>query len=35
VDRNVALYEKFRFQIVGREEILGVDTRFMLCAPAA
>jgi ribosomal protein S18 acetylase RimI-like enzyme len=30
VDRNVELYEKLGFQIVSRENIIGVDTRFML-----
>jgi ribosomal protein S18 acetylase RimI-like enzyme len=29
VDRNVALYEKFGFEIVGEEMILGVNNRFM------
>ncbi|MDX2295509.1 MULTISPECIES: GNAT family N-acetyltransferase [Streptomyces] len=29
VDRNVALYQKFGFEVVSRETILGVDTRFM------
>ena len=29
VDRNVALYEAFGFTVTGREDIVGVDTRFM------
>ncbi len=29
IDRNVALYQRFGFEIVSRETILGVDTRFM------
>jgi ribosomal protein S18 acetylase RimI-like enzyme len=29
VDRNVTLYQAFGFTVTGREEILGVDTRFM------
>jgi ribosomal protein S18 acetylase RimI-like enzyme len=29
VDRNVALYEKFGFAVMTREEIAGVDNRFM------
>jgi ribosomal protein S18 acetylase RimI-like enzyme len=29
VDRNVALYETFGFAVTGREDIVGVDTRFM------
>jgi ribosomal protein S18 acetylase RimI-like enzyme len=37
VDRNVALYHKVGFEIVDRETILGIDTRFMWrdtsCAP--
>jgi ribosomal protein S18 acetylase RimI-like enzyme len=33
VDRNVALYERFGFQIRSRQDILGVETRFMWRAP--
>jgi ribosomal protein S18 acetylase RimI-like enzyme len=33
VDQNVRLYEKFGFVIVSREEILGIDTRFMTRSP--
>jgi ribosomal protein S18 acetylase RimI-like enzyme len=29
VDRNVRLYEEFGFTVTGREDIVGVDTRFM------
>jgi len=29
VDRNVALYEKFGFHVIGQENILGVNNRFM------
>ncbi len=29
VDRNVIFYEKAGFTVTGREEIVGVDTRFM------
>lgn len=29
VDRNVPLYEKFGFRVIAREEILGVNNRFM------
>jgi len=29
VDRNVELYEEFGFTVTGREDIVGVDTRFM------
>ncbi|MFC7550847.1 GNAT family N-acetyltransferase [Plantactinospora sp. GCM10030261] len=29
VDRNVALYQRFGFEVTVRREILGVDTRFM------
>jgi ribosomal protein S18 acetylase RimI-like enzyme len=29
VDRNVALYEQFEFTVVARQDILGIDTRFM------
>jgi ribosomal protein S18 acetylase RimI-like enzyme len=29
VDRNVALYEGFGFNVTGREDIVGIDTRFM------
>jgi len=29
VDRNVTLYEKFGFAVTSREDIAGVDTRFM------
>ena len=29
VGRNVTLYETFGFQITNREQIVGVDTRFM------
>jgi len=35
VDRNVTLYEKLGFQIVSREDIIGVDTRFMLRPPVS
>jgi GNAT superfamily N-acetyltransferase len=35
VDRNEVLYERFGFHTVTREEILGVDTRFMWRAPAS
>jgi ribosomal protein S18 acetylase RimI-like enzyme len=33
VDRNVALYEKFGFTVISRQDILGIDTRFMWRAP--
>jgi ribosomal protein S18 acetylase RimI-like enzyme len=29
VDRNVTLYQKFGFTVTSREDIIGVDTRFM------
>jgi ribosomal protein S18 acetylase RimI-like enzyme len=29
VDRNVALYEKFGFKVIGQEDISGVNNRFM------
>jgi ribosomal protein S18 acetylase RimI-like enzyme len=29
VDRNVTLYEGFGFTVTGREDIVGIDTRFM------
>jgi ribosomal protein S18 acetylase RimI-like enzyme len=29
VDHNVELYERFGFVVTGREDIVGVDTRFM------
>ena len=29
VDRNVELYESFGFTVLSREDIVGVDTRFM------
>jgi len=29
VDRNVTLYESFGFTVTGREDIVGIDTRFM------
>jgi ribosomal protein S18 acetylase RimI-like enzyme len=29
VDRNVELYERFGFTVMSREDIVGVDTRFM------
>jgi ribosomal protein S18 acetylase RimI-like enzyme len=29
VDRNVTLYEKFGFRVVGQSDILGVNNRFM------
>jgi predicted N-acetyltransferase YhbS len=29
VDRNVVFYERFGFRLVGRDDILGIDTRFM------
>lgn len=30
VDRNVSLYEKFGFQVIGQADILGInDRRFM------
>lgn len=29
VDRNAVLYQRFGFEIVSRETILGIDTRFM------
>ena len=29
VDRNVPLYQKFGFKVVDREDVLGVDNRFM------
>ena len=29
VDRNVSLYEKFGFQVIGQSDILGVNNRFM------
>jgi ribosomal protein S18 acetylase RimI-like enzyme len=29
VDRNVELYEGFGFTVTGREDIVGIDTRFM------
>jgi ribosomal protein S18 acetylase RimI-like enzyme len=29
VDMNVALYQQFGFKVVAREEIIGIDTRFM------
>jgi len=29
VDRNVELYESFGFVVTGREDIVGVNTRFM------
>ena len=29
VDRNVALYESFGFEVTSREDIVGVNTRFM------
>jgi ribosomal protein S18 acetylase RimI-like enzyme len=29
VDRNVALYEQFGFRVIAREEIAGVNNRFM------
>ncbi len=35
VDRNVALYEKFGFKIVGQEDIAGVNNRFMWREAAA
>jgi ribosomal protein S18 acetylase RimI-like enzyme len=34
VDRNIALYDRFGFRVISREDILGVDTRFMWRAPA-
>jgi hypothetical protein len=34
-DRNVALYEAFGFEVVGRQEIIGVDTRFTWRAGSA
>ena len=33
VDRNVILYEKFGFTVASRQEIVGVDTRFMWREP--
>jgi ribosomal protein S18 acetylase RimI-like enzyme len=33
VDRNVSLYEKFGFQVVGQADILGVNNRFMRREP--
>src|SRR5262249_10541678 len=33
VDRNVKLYEKFGFEVIGREEINGVNNRFMWRSP--
>jgi ribosomal protein S18 acetylase RimI-like enzyme len=29
VDRNVSLYEKFGFRVIGQRDILGVNNRFM------
>ena len=29
VDRNVVLYQRFGFSVTSREDIVGVDTRFM------
>jgi ribosomal protein S18 acetylase RimI-like enzyme len=29
VDRNVTLYEKFGFQVIGQADVLGVNNRFM------
>jgi ribosomal protein S18 acetylase RimI-like enzyme len=29
VDRNVAFYESFGFSVIGREDIVGINTRFM------
>jgi ribosomal protein S18 acetylase RimI-like enzyme len=29
VDRNVSLYEKFGFTVMARQEIIGIDNRFM------
>jgi len=34
VDRNVTLYERFGFRMTSREDIVGVDTRFMWRAAA-
>jgi ribosomal protein S18 acetylase RimI-like enzyme len=33
VDQNVRLYERFGFVVTSREEILGIDTRFMSRTP--
>jgi ribosomal protein S18 acetylase RimI-like enzyme len=35
VDRNVSLYEMFGFRVVGHEDILGVNNRFMTRASNA
>jgi ribosomal protein S18 acetylase RimI-like enzyme len=35
VDRNVALYEKFGFKVIGQEDIAGVNNRFMWREAAA
>jgi hypothetical protein len=29
VDRNVTLYERFGFKVIGRTDINGVDNRFL------
>jgi ribosomal protein S18 acetylase RimI-like enzyme len=29
VDRNVVLYQRFGFKVIARQEIVGIDTRFM------
>jgi predicted N-acetyltransferase YhbS len=29
VDRNVALYGRFGFKVIGREDVSGVNNRFM------
>jgi ribosomal protein S18 acetylase RimI-like enzyme len=29
VDKNVALYRKFGFTVIARQDIIGIDTRFM------
>ena len=33
VGRNVVLYERFGFSVIARQDILGIDTRFMWRAP--
>jgi GNAT superfamily N-acetyltransferase len=33
VDFNVVLYERFGFRVVGRQDILAIDTRFMWRTP--
>jgi ribosomal protein S18 acetylase RimI-like enzyme len=35
VDKNVALYQKFGFTVIARQDIIGIDTRFMWREPGA